>query len=149
MLDRVSMLDYLIKENIMTVKAIRVELGDTSPEFPIMSDDEIRYFLDKHDWSVRRAAIDTAKSMLMKLSLRPDESVDIFSIKGSGTAKQFMQALQMYIKNPDLNPIYQNAMPYAGGISRSDMVANNSNLDNNLIVSPNDNIEVFKGPFNL
>ena len=120
----------------MTVKAIRIELGDTSPEFPIMSDDEYRYFLDKNDWSIRRASLDAAKSMLMKLSLRPDESVDIFSIKGTGTAKQFMQALQMYISNPDLNPIYQNAMPYASGISKSDMEANDLNLDNNIVTQP-------------
>lgn len=120
----------------MSVKAIRIELGDTSPEFPIMSDEEIRYFLDKHDWSIRRASIDVAKSMLLKLSMRTDESVDIFSVKGSGAAKQFMQALQMYITNPDLNPIYQNAMPYAGGISKSDMEQNNMNLDTNFIVPP-------------
>ncbi len=120
----------------MTVKAIRIELGDTSPEFPIMSDDEYRYFLDKNDWSIRRAALDAAKSMMLKLSMRTDETVDIFSIKGSGAAKQFMQALQMYISNPDLNPIYQNAMPYAGGISKSDMEANDSNPDNNIIVQP-------------
>lgn len=120
----------------MSVKAIRIELGDTSPEFPIMSDEEIRYFLDKHDWSIRRASIDVAKSMLLKLSMRTDESVDIFSVKGSAAAKQFMQALQMYITNPDLNPIYQNAMPYAGGISKSDMEQNNMNLDNNFIVPP-------------
>lgn len=88
----------------MTVKAIRIELGDTSPEFPIMSDDEYKYFLQKNDYSIRRASLDAAKSMLMKLSLRPDESVDIFSIKGTGTAKQFMQALQMYISNPDSIP---------------------------------------------
>lgn len=120
----------------MSVKAIRIELGDTSPEFPIMSDEEIRYFLDKHDWSIRRASIDVAKSMLLKLSMRTDESVDIFSVKGSGAAKQFMQALQMYITNPDLNPIYQNAMPYAGGISKSDMEQNDMNLDTNFIVPP-------------
>jgi hypothetical protein len=125
----------------MSVKAVRIELGDTSPEFPIMSDDEIRYFLDKSDWSVRRASLDTAKSMLMKLSLRSDESVDIFSIKGTGTAKQFMQALQAYIKNPDLNPVYQTLLPYAGGISKSDMETNNSLLDNNIFINPTQSID--------
>ena len=126
----------------MTVKAIRIELGDTSPEFPIMSNEEYLYFLDKNDWSIRRAAMDAAKSMLMKLSLRSDESVDIFSIKGSGTAKQYMLSLQMYLKNPDLNPIYQNAMPYAGGISKTDMKNNNLNLDNNVIIPPTSSFDL-------
>ena len=120
----------------MTIKALRIELGDTDVNFPIMSDEEYRYFLDKNDWVVRRSCLDAAKSMLMKLSLRPDESVDIFSIKGSSSAKQFMQALQMYISNPDLNPIYTNAMPYAGGISKSDMAANDANTDNNIVITP-------------
>lgn len=124
----------------MTVKALRIELGDTSPDLPIMSDEEYRYFLDKNGWSIRRAALDAAKSMLMKLSLRTDETVDIFSVKGSGAAKQYMASLQMYIKNPDLNPIYQNAMPYAGGISKSDMENNNSILDNNIIIPPTSSI---------
>lgn len=120
----------------MTIKALRIELGDNDINFPIMSDEEYRYFLDKNDWSIRRSALDAAKSMLMKLSLRPDESVDIFSIKGSSSAKQFMQALQMYISNPDLNPVYTNAMPYAGGISKTDMAANDANQDNNIITTP-------------
>lgn len=120
----------------MTVHALRIELGDTDVNFPIMSDEEYRYFLDKNDWTIRRASLDAAKSMLMKLSLRPDETFDIFSIKGSAAAKQFMAALQMYIKNPDLNPIYTNAMPYAGGISKSDMEANNANPDNKPIINP-------------
>lgn len=120
----------------MTIRALRIELGDTDLQFPIMSDEEYRYFLDKNEWSIRRSSLDAAKSMLMKLSLRPDESVDIFSIRGSTAAKQFMQALQMYISNPELNPIYTNAMPYAGGISKSDMAANDANLDNNTVSTP-------------
>ena len=133
----------------MTVHALRIELGDTDVNFPLMSDAEYRYFLDKNDWSIRRASLDAAKSMLMKLSLRPDESFDIFSIKGSAAAKQFMSALQMYIKNPDLNPIYTNAMPYAGGISKSDMEANNANTDNNTIVTPTQDVKIPSINFNL
>lgn len=124
----------------MTIHALRIELGDTDTAFPIMSDTEYRYFLDKNDWSIRRASLDAAKSMLFKLSMRTDESVDIFSIKGGAASKQFMQALQMYIKSPDLNPIYTNAMPYASGISKSDMQANDANSDNNIIVNPTKSI---------
>lgn len=120
----------------MTVKALRFELGDTSPDFPIMSDEEYRYFLDKNDWSVRRAALDAAKSMMLKLSLRTDETVDIFSVKGSASCQQFMLALKAYIKDPDLNPIYQNAMPYAGGVSKADMDNNDANIDNNGPIPP-------------
>jgi hypothetical protein len=120
----------------MTIHALRMELGDTDVTLPIMSDTEYRYFLDKNDWSIRRAALDAAKSILLKLSMRSDESVDIFSVKGTGTAKQYMQALQMYIKNPDLNQNLQNLQGYAGGVSISDMQANDATTDNNVIVQP-------------
>ena len=120
----------------MTIHALRMELGDTDVTLPIMSDTEYRYFLDKNDWSIRRASLDAAKSILLKLSMRTDESVDIFSVKGTGTAKQYMQALQMYIKNPDLNQSLQNLQGYAGGISLSDMQANDAKSDNNSIIQP-------------
>ena len=120
----------------MTIHAIRIELGDTSTEWPFMSDEEYNYFLSKHDWNIRRAAMDAAKSIMLKLSMRTDETVDLFSIKGTAAAKNYMQALQIYIKNPDLNTMYDKIQGYAGGISKEDMLKNDSNLDNNIIVKP-------------
>ena len=120
----------------MTIHALRIELGDTSAEFPIMSDDEYNYFLGKHDWNIRRASMDAAKSIMLKLSMRTDETVDIFSIKGSSAAKNYMMALQMYIKNPDLNTLYDKVQGYAGGISKEDMLKNDTNLDNNIVKDP-------------
>jgi len=122
----------------MTIHALRIELGDTSAEFPIMSDDEYTYFLGKHDWNIQRASMDSAKSILLKLSMRTDETVDIFSIKGSSAAKNYMQALQLYIKSPGLNSMYDKIQGYAGGISKDDMIANDANLDNNIIKQPSD-----------
>lgn len=119
-----------------TIQDIRFELGDTSAEFPMMSDAEIRYFLYKNDCNLQRTAMDVAKSLLLKLSMRSDETFDVFSIKGSQAAKNYMQALKMYISNPDLNRLYDSIMPYAGGISKSDMDANDAIIDNNIIKSP-------------
>ena len=120
----------------MTIQALRYELGDTSPELPIMSDEEYQYFLSKNDYVIRRAAMDAAKSIMLKLSMRSDETVDIFSVKGSAAARNYMQALQMYIKNPDLNALYEKVQGYAGGISKADMQANDANLDNNIVKDP-------------
>jgi hypothetical protein len=128
----------------MTIQALRIELGDTSVEFPIMSDDEYNYFLGKHDWSIQRASMDAAKSIMLKLSMRTDESVDIFSIKGSSAAKNYMQALQLYIKNPSLNSLYDKVQGYAGGISKQDMLNNDSNLDNNSVVQPETEIFTYR-----
>ena len=128
----------------MTVHALRIELGDTSVEFPIMSDDEYNYFLGKHDWSIQRASMDAAKSIMLQLSMRTDETVDIFSIKGSSAAKNYMQALQMYIKNPSLNSLYDKVQGYAGGISKSDMLANDANSDTNRFIKPENEVFIYR-----
>ena len=121
---------------LTTVQKIRLEVGDNDVTFPILTDDEYKYFLSKNNDSIARASIDAAKTILFKLSMRTDETVDIFSLKGSKAAQNYVMALQMFIKNPDLNPILQSAMPYAGGISRSDMESNDSTIDNNIVQNP-------------
>lgn len=120
------------------IQQVRYELMDTDPAFPLLSDDEYTYFIDKNNENIRRAMLDAAKSILFKLSMRPDETVDIFSVKGSKAAEQYRLALQMYIKNPEFNPALTLASVYAGGISKSDMQANILNSDNNAVVIPTD-----------
>lgn len=114
---------------------VRYELADTS-ELPVMSDAEISYYIDKHSGSIRRASLDTARAALFKMSMQGDSSVDIFSLRSSSSAKAYMEALKMYIQNPDLNNMYAQIAVYAGGISKSDMLANDSDLDNNTVVKP-------------
>lgn len=131
----------------MSVQEIRYILGDTS-DLPVMSDQEICWFLDKNSGNLNRTALDVAKTMLFKLSMQSAETVDIFSINGSKAAAQYMQALKMYIKDPSLNPFIQNAVPYAGGISKSDMLANDSNADTNYVQKPSeDRAEIPQGYF--
>lgn len=115
---------------------LRYELSDTDTAFPILSDAEYSYFLTKNNNSIRRAMLDCAKTILMKLSMRGDETVDIFSLKGSKAAEQYRLALEMYIKNPAFNPALTLASAFAGGISKSDMEANVRNEDNNAVVPP-------------
>ena len=122
------------------ITQVRIELSDTDISFPIMSDAEYQYFLDKNSGSTRRAAMDAAKTIMLKLSMRSDSTVDIFSIKGSAAANAYRQALALYIKNPDLNSLLQNVQGYAGGISIDDMNQNNANLDNNISINPTESI---------
>lgn len=118
------------------IDKIRLEIGDVDPAFPILSDTEYEYFLSKNTGSVRRASIDAAKTVLFKLSMRTRQDVDVFSIHGQQAAQNYIQALKMYIKNPDMNPVLQSAMPYSGGLSKIDMFNNDSNPDNNIVQNP-------------
>ena len=118
------------------LQKIKIEVGDMDPAFPLLSDDTYAYILEKNNNSISRASLDAARTILMVLSQRSDETVDIFSIRGSKTAETFRLALQMYLANPLLNPVLQNVKGYFGGISVSDMLDNDANLDNNIVRSP-------------
>lgn len=123
---------------LTNLQKIRYELGDVDPGFPIMSDSEYEYFLEKNNDQVRRASLDAAKTILFKLSMTAsDSTVDIFSLKGSKAAEAYRQALVMYIKNPDLNEVLQNVKAYFGGVSKTDMEANDANIDNNTVPTVN------------
>lgn len=116
-----------------TIQDIRYETGDVDVTFPILADAEITYFLNKNESNLRRTSLDCARTILMKLSMRGDETVDLFSIKGSKAAEAYRQALLLYIKNPEFNPIIASASIYAGGISLTDMQSNIDTLDNNYV----------------
>lgn len=127
----------------VTIFAVRTEVGDTDPNFPILSDDEISYYIQKNGDSLGRTCIDCAKAILMKLSMRDSTSIDIFQLRSSQTAAQYMQALKLYIRDPNLNPLMQNSQGYFGGVSKSDMLNNDANCDNNTISQPASSLPIF------
>ena len=111
------------------IEIIRVELGDGDSDFPILTDAEYQYFLDKNNGSIRRATLDAAKSILFNLARYAQERVDVLEIRGSDYFKQYREALLMFINNPNYSIATNSAMPYAGGISRNDIHNNLSNPD--------------------
>lgn len=115
------------------ITACRIELSDTDITLPILSDAEYGYFIDKNNGSIARASLDAAKTILFKLSIESlDEVVSVLSLKGSKAAEQYRLALELYVKSPSLNPLYQNATLWAGNVSRSEMQTNNNTCDNNI-----------------
>lgn len=115
------------------ILAVRMEVGDTEISLPILSDSEYEYFIDKNSGSIARSSIDAAKTLLFKLSIASsDEVVGILSLKTSKQAAAYMEALKLYIRDPSLNPLYQNATLWAGNISRTEISTNNNTLDNNI-----------------
>lgn len=128
------------------IQKLRLEVGDVDISFPILDDTSYEYFLEKHSNNLNRAGLDAARAILFQLSTRNSETVDVFSVKNT-SAESYRQALLLYIKDPNLNPLYQNLKGYVGGVSISDMDANNANLDNNIIQSPSDSGELVNTSF--
>ena len=132
------------------IQKVRIEVADLDPGFPLLVDDEYAYLLQKNNNSIVRASVDAARIILLKLSQQTDETVSIFSVKGSKAAEQYRLALELYIKNPQLNPLYNNLQGYFGGVSISDMDANNANCDNNIVTNPGKTDELYQtGTFTL
>lgn len=119
------------------ISACRTEVGDVVIELPILADSEYTYFLTKNSENIRRASLDAAKTILLKLSLNSKSStVDVLSVNTTMVAGDYRKALQLYIKSPELNGMYSTVTAWAGGISKSDMEANIDNLDNNAVLPP-------------
>ena len=129
------------------IQQVRLNVQDNTPGLYIISDDEITYLLEKFNNNVDNASYQAAKVILLNLAQRSDETIDVFSIKGSKSATEYRLALELFLKDPANNPLYQNLKGYVGGVSISDMDANNANLDNNIIQSPSDSGELVNTSF--
>lgn len=118
------------------IQAVRREVGDIDPVFPILTDVDYEYFLVKNNESIRNSAMEAARAILLQLAIRStDRTVDVLSIKNSKAAEAYRQALILYLRSPDLNGLYKTVNPYGSGISISDMKSNDSNIDNNYVKS--------------
>lgn len=120
------------------IQECRVAVADLDTTFPILDDATYEYFLTKNESSVRRASLDAARTILLQLSLRGEETVDIFSVKGSKAAEQYRLSLQMFLKDPSLNPVLTSVSAYCGGISKQDMQDNVDVFDTNAVITAND-----------
>lgn len=132
---------------LTTIQKVRLEVADIDAAFPILADADYEYFLEKNNNSIPRTSLDAAKTILLVLSQRTDETVDIFSIKGRSAAEQYRLALQLFLRDPSLNPVLQNCQGWVGGISLTEMQENDSNPDNNIVVSPSESKPTFPTSF--
>ena len=129
------------------IEKLKLEIGLVNEASNILSDEEITYFLEKNTNSVRKAALDAAKTVLFVLSqLVHERSGSELEIWGHTWFENYMKTLQMYLNDPNYSIALENAKAYAGGISVSD-IRNNINNTDNLVVDvdisiPKDGIAV-------
>ena len=129
------------------IEKLKLEIGLVNEASNILSDEEITYFLEKNNNSVRKAALDAAKTVLFVLSqLVHERSGSELEIWGHTWFENYMKTLQMYLNDPNYSIALENAKAYAGGISVSD-IRNNINNTDNLVVDvdisiPKDGIAV-------
>lgn len=113
------------------VDRVRLAIADTNvPSF--LSDAEIQYYLNKHSNNEVSTVKSCAFVILGKLSLTSTNSrVDVLQEDRRQIAGDYLTFIKLAITNP-LTAL-MNIRTIAGGVSLSDMAANNANPDNNIV----------------
>lgn len=106
---------------------LRLITGDIWDDMEYLTDNDYAYFLSRNNGNVRRSGLDAMRAILFKLSRGARERAGDIEVYGSEYFKNYLAALTLIIKNPDIT--LSIAMPYAGGISKGDMLANDLNPD--------------------
>ena len=133
------------EEMTTPIEAVRIEIGDDAgPGLEILSDQTIDYFLSKNGNSIARASMDAARAILMRLAQQGNEQVDVLQLQNSRVASEYRQALQLYLRDPNLNPIMNSLKGYFGNTSKEDIFNNNSDLDNNIVKDPSKEYNNYK-----
>lgn len=118
------------------VQKIKLEIGLVAEASDILSDEELQYFLDKNNNSIKKASLDAAKTVLFILSQQMHErTASDLEVWGHTWFENYMKSLQLYLNNPNFSINIDSAKVYAGGISKTDIRSNVDNLDNFTVIT--------------
>lgn len=110
------------------IDRVRLLVGDVFTDFEILDDNTYQYLLDKYSGNETLAAIAAAKIIRFQIAKAPTrERAGNYEV-WSEFAKLYSAALDDLINDGETS-LYVG-IPYAGGISHQDMMANNCNRDN-------------------
>ena len=108
------------------IDRVRLRLGDTTCPY-ILDDQTIDYYITKNSNNENRSYRELLTVVLFSLSRLTRERAGDVEVYGSEYFRQYFDSVKLALSNPDLN--YIVAMPYAGGISRNDMLTNQQDVD--------------------
>ncbi|MNY17879.1 hypothetical protein D3C86_1512260 [compost metagenome] len=110
---------------------VRLLYGDTttSPFYPLLTSDEVLWFLEQNSNNVQNAARQAAIAASFQLAgwstRERTGNIEVWN----NLANSYMKALDNFISQK-VTTLPSGLLPYCAGISWSDVEANNANLDN-------------------
>jgi len=104
--------------------AVRFYLGDTDPDDPQLQDEEILFLVQKFAGNVYLAAADAARGLAGKYSPRADKAVGDLRLSFSQQAQHYWELAKRLQTEAG-----KRAVPYAGGISKSDKKTQEEDTD--------------------
>ena len=105
---------------------LRLNVGDIH-SVEILDDETYTYYYNKNEQNERRATRDLFTVLLFALSRYTHEKAGQIEVWGSDYFRNYLDAVKLAITNPSIDSI--TAMPFAGGISRTDMDTRASDTD--------------------
>ncbi|QDP60447.1 MAG: hypothetical protein GOVbin1096_75 [Prokaryotic dsDNA virus sp.] len=107
---------------------VRLITGDTDPNYVFLEDATYQYVLDKNNQNEKQSAIEAARYILANITRYTRERTGDIEVYGNEFFKNYRDYLLELVNNPNFSNILP--MPYAGGISKKDMLENDSDPDN-------------------
>jgi hypothetical protein len=116
---------------LTTIERIRWLIGDRPPNrfYPLITDEEIEDALELFSNDIMRTSVACARSIAMVLSQKNTKEVYGDVEVWSEDRKQYLEALKLFISDPS-TAIPTSFMPYAAGISCSDLETSAADTDN-------------------
>ena len=105
---------------------LRLNVGDIH-SVEILDDETYTYYYNKNEQNERRATRDLFTVLLFALSRYTQERAGQLEVYGHQYFQNYLDAVKLAITNPSIDSI--TAMPFAGGISRTDMDERASDAD--------------------
>jgi hypothetical protein len=105
---------------------VRIRIGDTDSADPVLSDGEITYALELASNDLNQAAIYACEFAVAKYSKQPDTRFGPSSVSGSQRSSQYADLLKQLRRRTVTSG---GALPYSGGISKSDKETEEANTD--------------------
>lgn len=109
------------------IDRVRIKTGDIDTSLVFLDDATYQYYLTKNNNNENRTARELMPIILFSLAKMRRERAYMCEVYGADTFNNYMQALKLALANPAIYDV--EFTPYAGGISRSDMQANNDDND--------------------
>ncbi len=114
------------------IQKIRLNVGDTDPVFPILTDETYEYLLELNEDNLKRSSVQASRMILLQLASLVEERADVLEIKGHQYFQNYKSAIELFLKDPSFSSV-SAAMIYCGGISKSDIQDNIADPDNNYV----------------
>ena len=117
---------YANSPSTSAIDRLRLNVGDIYA-VEILNDATYTYYLTKNEDNERRATRELFTVLLFALSRYTRERAGDIEVYGSDYFRNYLDAVKLAITNPAIDSI--TAIPFAGGISRSDMATRANDPD--------------------